>query len=114
MLTLDYSETKENVCRELGFNPNHPLITYAPAGKKKFMKPGGSLSKKTLSYLNKFSKENPHVNILVKVKYDRVKSPMYFINSSVKNLLDFYRRITIGDSSNDWTNIVRKIESQKE
>ena len=42
LLVFNYNNVKEGVCKELGFNPSKPLVTYAPAGNKKYLKPGGS------------------------------------------------------------------------
>jgi len=75
ILELNTVETKKKVCAELRFDENVPLITYAPAGKESFEKPGGSLSPDVLGELKKISKRHD-LNILVKVKYNVLRSKL--------------------------------------
>lgn len=71
LLRLNTSNNRHAVCQELGFDENKPIITYAPAGEKSYMKPGGSLSRKVLKELRRIS-EKTEYNFLVKLKYSRV------------------------------------------
>jgi len=73
LLRLNTSKNRRAVCHELGFNEIKPIITYAPAGRESYIKPGGSLSKKVLKELRRLSEETDY-NFLVKLKYR--KGPM--------------------------------------
>jgi len=53
-LKLNTKKNKQSVCKELGFNPDKLIITYAPAGKYSYpFKQGASLAitPQTLNYL---------------------------------------------------------------
>ena len=70
LLRLNTLDNRRAVCQELGFDENRPLVTYAPAGKDSYEKPGGSLNKEVIERLNEIS-EKLDYNILVKLKYPR-------------------------------------------
>lgn len=70
LLRLNTPDNRYVVCQELGFNENKPVITYAPAGEKSYMKPGGSLNKEVLKELRRLS-EKTNYNFLVKLKYSK-------------------------------------------
>ena len=67
ILNLNTRENKFNVFKELEFDMKLPLVTYAPAGYKSYMKPGGSLDKNVIKKFEEISKENK-CNILLKMK----------------------------------------------
>lgn len=68
LIRLNTKENKIAVCKELGFDINKPLITYAPAGEESYMKPGGSLSQEAVDKLKEIALEYGY-NILIKLKY---------------------------------------------
>ena len=68
-LKLNTQKNKDDVYNELGFKKGIPLVTYAPAGKCSFMKPGGSLNNNVIYKLMELSKCN-NFHVLVKMKYD--------------------------------------------
>jgi len=68
--SLNNCKTRNDVCKELGFNPEFPIITYAPAGPLSNEKPGGSLNSNVLNELEKLSNFNKY-NILIKLKSSR-------------------------------------------
>lgn len=68
--SLNNYKTRNNVCKELGFNPEYPIITYAPAGPLSNEKPGGSLNSNVLTKLEEISNFNKY-NILIKLKSPR-------------------------------------------
>ena len=70
LIRLNTKENKTSVYKELGFDISKPLITYAPAAKESYMKPGGSLSKETIDELKGIALRNDY-NILIKLKYPR-------------------------------------------
>jgi hypothetical protein len=53
----------------IGFDPPLPLVTYAPAGRKTFMKSGDSLSNEVLKKLEEIGADTKEFSIIVKVKY---------------------------------------------
>jgi CDP-glycerol glycerophosphotransferase (TagB/SpsB family) len=68
LLELNIKENKLSVCRELGFDPERLIITYAPAGKYSYpFKQGASLSNRTLKLIYKIAK-NSEYNFLIKLK----------------------------------------------
>jgi len=67
-------EDRRAVFRELGFDENIPLITYAPAGELSHAKPGGSLSPEVIESLQRLSKSHDY-NILIKLK--QAQRPLY-------------------------------------
>ena len=70
LLRLNTEENKKEICKELGFDAGKPLITYAPAGKETYGKPGGSLSSKVLDILSEAASQQNY-NILIKLKYPK-------------------------------------------
>jgi len=69
LLKLNTSENRRAVFKELRFNPEALLITYAPAGPMRLpAKPGGSYSLDVVSELKRIVARSGH-NILVKLKY---------------------------------------------
>tara|TARA_Y100000591_G_C21855074_1_gene715040 strand:+ start:31484 stop:32530 length:1047 start_codon:yes stop_codon:yes gene_type:complete len=68
ILKLNSLENKQAVYKELDLDMDLPLVTYAPAGKYDFMKPGGSLNEKVISELKKLSRNN-NFHVLAKMKY---------------------------------------------
>ena len=70
LLRLNKEGNKRQVCKELGFDPDKLLITYAPAAKESYTKPGGSLCKEVLDELKKIASHNDY-NILIKLKYPK-------------------------------------------
>jgi len=90
---------KENVYDELGLVSQSPLITYAPAGKKDFMKPGGSLSDEVLDEMNKLSAVwGNNYNILIKMKYK--SSAIFNFKNYVKRMPFMQKKII--DSGYRW------------
>lgn len=75
LIKLNTKENKKAVYEEFGFDKNKPIITYAPAGKESYMKPGGSLSKEIINKLKEIACQYNY-NILVKLKYP--KQPIIF------------------------------------
>ena len=70
LLKLNTEENKVSAYKELGFDPGKPLITYAPAGKESYIKPGGSLSREVIDRLKEIASRYDY-NILIKLKYPR-------------------------------------------
>ena len=70
LIRLNTEENKTSVCKKLGFDSGKPLITYAPAGKESYMKPGGSLSKETIDKLTEIASRYEY-NVLIKLKYPK-------------------------------------------
>lgn len=97
ILECNTLEIKDQVYSELGLEKGIPLVTYAPAGEKSIMKPGGSLSKKVLSKLDEMSK-NGKFHILIKLKYD---NSFYFkYKSTMKSL--YYFIFGVQDYGDNW------------
>lgn len=71
LIRLSTKENKIEVFRELGFNIDRPLITYAPAGEESYMKPGGSLSEEVIDKLKEIALKHG-CNVLVKLKYPKL------------------------------------------
>jgi len=67
LLNLNTKQNRLQVCDELGFNPDYPIITYASAGALSYSKPGGSLKKEVLETLGEIAESNKY-NILIKMK----------------------------------------------
>ena len=106
LLTLKDTDVKIQVCREVGFNPDMPLITYAPAGTKKFMKPGGSLSKEVIKKLEHIAKNNDNINILVKVKYDKTMTYKSHLIDKLKEIYSSYRTMVYTDGGGEWKKLI--------
>lgn len=70
LIRLNTEENKTSVYKELGFDISKPLITYAPAARESYMKPGGSLSREVIDKLKEIALRYEY-NILVKLKYPR-------------------------------------------
>jgi len=70
LIKFNTIENKKKVFEEFNFNENKPLITYAPAGRQSYEKPGGSLTSKVIKELRKISIEK-NFNILIKLKYSK-------------------------------------------
>jgi hypothetical protein len=109
-LRLNTQENKAEVYDGLGFGLDKPLVTYAPAGERSHMKPGGSLSGDVISYLGMVS-QGADFHILVKRKYeiegqgDRAKKMFkYFVNAIKLMLLE--------DSGPIWDDLVKDFERQ--
>jgi len=68
LLKLNTRGNKKAVCKQLNFDSEKPLITYAPTGKYSYpFKQGASLSNQVLDRLKKISMENDY-NILIKLR----------------------------------------------
>jgi len=76
LLRFDTAENKKEIYKELGLKDELPLVTYAPAGARSTMKPGGSLSKEVLGQLNAISGD-AGFHILVKKKYKYTLKQMF-------------------------------------
>ena len=79
LIRLNTKENKTSVYEELGFDLNKLLITYAPASKESYMKPGGSLSKETIDRLHEIALRYDY-NILIKLKYPRGAIILHAVN----------------------------------
>ncbi|RJQ24789.1 hypothetical protein C4565_09265 [Candidatus Parcubacteria bacterium] len=88
---------KRDVYQELGFSIDKPLVTYAPAGEKSFMKPGGSLSKETLQHFTALA-GNEDFHVLLKFKY---KQSLIFQAKQVAKKAYPFRRV-INDFGRKW------------
>ena len=80
LIKLNTKENKIAVFKELGFDINKPLITYAPAGEESYDKPGGSLSNVVMEKLKEISKKHDY-NILIKLKYARTSLPLQLLHN---------------------------------
>ena len=86
LLNANTIENRNEVCRELNFEPAKKIVTYAPAGPLCYEKPGGSLSFEVLRELKRISKTND-CNVLIKLKNKRHNPyllPLKKIKSFVK------------------------------
>ena len=108
LLRLNSEDIKVDVCNELGLDPTKPLITYAPAGNRKFMKPGGSYNKQVVKMLKEFEIKSD-INILIKVKYSKSKSVKEFILKVIKKLYSVVMRSLYSDSGYEWDAIIKQI-----
>jgi len=70
LLRLNTKENRNQICKELGFDPKKPIITYAPAGKESYVKPGGSLSNEVIKKLEDISAKYDY-NVLIKLKFKK-------------------------------------------
>jgi hypothetical protein len=69
MLKMAAMETNKNaVYKELGIDNDLSLVTYASAGEKSVMKPGGSFSPEVVECLRDISRDG-RFNVLIKEKY---------------------------------------------
>ncbi len=87
LLELNNSQTKVSVCKELGFDSNKILITYAPTGKYSYpFKQGASLSSEVLHKLKEISNKSNY-NILIKLrsKSSFIDKIINFIKKGWKN-----------------------------
>lgn len=109
---LKYKNTdiKKMVCDELCLDYNLPLITYAPASYKKFMKPGGSLSKKVIKTLRRLSDNSQEINILVKAKYNQEIGFKSWGNRFLKEIYSNLNLVFYGVEGNEWKIIVERIK----
>lgn len=92
LLKANTTEKRNEVCRELNFEPAKKIVTYAPAGPLCYEKLGGSLSYKVLRELKRISKSNDF-NVLVKLKNKRHNPhllPLKKIKSFVKRKFGNY------------------------
>ncbi len=110
-LNCNTSQNKLDVCTELGLDPSKPLVTYAPAGVKKYMKPGGSYTKTVLKHLESIS-EQGEVNVLVKVKYSRTRSIKELGLKVLKYMYSEVMKIAYPDGGKEWDAIIEQIEAQ--
>ncbi len=75
-VSLNAQESRQAVFKELGFDESQPLITYAPAAKESFRKPGGSLHPRVINELKKIADETNY-NVLAKLKYQaHIQKPL--------------------------------------
>jgi len=71
LLDLGKKKVKISVCKELGFNPEKILVTYAPAGKYSYpFKQGASLTNKVIEKMYSIGNKSEY-NILIKLKYPK-------------------------------------------
>ena len=92
LLNANTVENRNNVCRELNFEPDANIVTYAPAGPLCYEKPGGSLSYAVLRELKRISKSSD-LNVLIKLKNKRHNPYLLFlrrIKSFLKRKLNNY------------------------
>ena len=110
--SYNYMQNKTEICSELGFDSSKPIITYAPAGEKSYMKPGGSLSKKMINQLEKLGENTNDYNILIKAKYADKDSTKKYLYNMLKGLFNSYRSLMSRDDSSDWDNIIQKLNEE--
>ena len=68
LMKFNNERNKIEIKKKLGFDPNKPIVMYAPAGPYSYpFKQGGSLNYKTLRAINKLS-QTGHYGVLVKLK----------------------------------------------
>jgi hypothetical protein len=108
-LNLNNEKNKLEVCTELGFDPSKHLVTYAPAGKKKYMKPGGSFNESVLVSLREIEK-NLDINILVKLKYSKNMSVKEFFLKLLKYMYSQTMKIIYSDGEKEWDDILQQIK----
>lgn len=109
LLSYDYHQVKKDVCKELDFDPGKPIITYAPAGKRSYMKPGGSFSKEMISRLTNIGQKNNQYNILIKAKYKKEFFFKEYIYTTMKFFFNIYRDMRYSDGGEDWDSIIKKL-----
>ncbi len=109
LLRLDNFQNKAEVYKELGFDLGIPLITYAPAGERSYMKPGGSLSEDVLVFLEDLS-QKAIFHTLVKKKYDLNAVPGQNIKKLGRSLLDRYKSLLLEDCGPIWDELVSDFE----
>lgn len=66
LLTLNTDKNRQQICEELKFDFQKPIVTYASAGSESEEKPGGSFTPHVIDYLQKLSDK---YNIMIKKKY---------------------------------------------
>ena len=87
LLELNNKEVKSLVCKELNFNPEKVLITYAPAGRYSYpFKQGASLSFNSIKKLKEIAKHNDNINILIKLKSSQPYFLKRLLNKVIRNL----------------------------
>jgi len=86
LIKLNTGENKIAVFRELGFDINKPLITYAPAAGQSYEKPGGSLSDEVMQTLEEIAGKTGY-NILAKLKYPK-SSPLLRLSNKIKRIVN--------------------------
>ena len=89
LLKLNTVENRNEIFRELNFDLDKPLITYASAGPYSSAKPGGSFGFDIIEELKRISEIN-NVNVLVKRKY--AKPPI--ILRAINRLRRKYRNLS--------------------
>jgi len=89
LLRCNTKENKELAYKKFKFDRNKILITYAPAGKKSYISPGGSLSEEVIGELSEIALKFDH-NILVKL---RCSKPTLFLRAlkKLKNIFKLVR-----------------------
>jgi CDP-glycerol glycerophosphotransferase (TagB/SpsB family) len=114
LISSNHPGIKAEICKELGFDVNKPLVTYAPAGPKKYMKPGGSYSETVLRKLKAMSESHPDFNLLVKIKYKKGAPISELINKQMKKAYSTYRTIRYSDGGKEWEIIINNILNKKQ
>jgi CDP-glycerol glycerophosphotransferase (TagB/SpsB family) len=114
LISSNHPGIKAEVCKELGFDVNKPLVTYAPAGPKNYMKPGGSYSETVLRKLKEMSENHPDFNLLVKIKYKKDSTISELINKQLKKAYSTYRTLRYSDSGKEWEMIINNILNKKQ
>ena len=114
LLAFCYNNVKEEVCNELGFDPSKPIVTYAPAGNKKYLKPGGSLSNSVLQKMKEIGEKTDDYNILVKVKYKSNTVLKEFVYDKLRGIYSTYRFLRYSDGGEEWNKIIQDILNEKE
>lgn len=114
LLKYKNTDVKKLVCDELCLDYNLPLITYAPANYKKFMKPGGSLSKKALKHLKRLGENSKDINILVKVKYKQESVFKKFILRFFQMVYSNLRYLLYGIEGAEWSIIIDRIKKDEQ
>ncbi|MCP4613450.1 MAG: hypothetical protein GY845_32565 [Planctomycetes bacterium] len=66
LINSNTPQNRQTICKELNFNPQKPIITYASAGSLSHEKPGGSFAPCVIDYLQELSGK---YNIMIKEKY---------------------------------------------
>ena len=83
LLKLNTRENKISVCKELGFDPDKLLITYAPAGRYSYpFKQGASLSPEVIKRLKDISKHADY-NLLIKLKQAQLSVPSQIVRKLI-------------------------------
>lgn len=99
-LKLNTIQNRKSVYKELELQENVPIVTYAPAGEKNFMKPGGSLCEEVIDYLRTISK-TAEFHILVKMKYENTLT--FKLRQALKKINIFQNEIH--DDGSKWRSL---------